>query len=126
MPKPSEPPAPDVIIGETARRRPILNNFWVKLAPTQDAANFLAELKYEAAAIEPPHPAPLSAGRALGSTQRGGKRGICSRCCEAKFGVRQHYLSQAHLSLAQLLAIVAGEIVGARRLSRGEVVDNGR
>ena len=60
MPKSAKPQIPEVSIGETVGTRPILNNIGAELMPAQEAANIPAELKYEAAAIEPPytpHPA---------------------------------------------------------------------
>ena len=61
MPKPTKPQFPEVKTGETAAKHPTSCEIGSKLTPTQEAANFFAKMKFEAAALVPPntpHPAP--------------------------------------------------------------------
>ena len=104
-------------VGEALAEYPILHNIGPFLAPTQEAANYLAKMQYEAAAIEPPYgpyPAPQLAKRPWGPRKaeiRGAVEADAPR--EKKCGVRRHHPSAARPVPASPRATVAGEIAGA-------------
>ena len=61
IPKPAKPQSPEVKIGGTVAKHPAIKNVGSQLAPAQEAADFFAKSKFEAAAAGPPytsHPAP--------------------------------------------------------------------
>ena len=117
MPKPAKPQFPEVKIGETVAKHPVLKDIGSKLMPTQEAVNFFTKLKFEAAALVPPY-TPYPAPKLMDApwTPKGADVKRAVQLAEAKqkrYGVKENYPSLAQLALAHLRAIVAGEVAGA-------------
>ena len=117
MPKPAKPQFPEVKIGETVAKHPVLRDIGSKLMPTQEAVNFFTKLRFEAAALVPPY-TPYPAPKLMDApwTPKGADVKRAAQSAEAKqkrYGVKESYPSLAQLMLAHLRAIVAGEIAGA-------------
>ena len=117
MPKPAKPQFPEVKIGETVAKHPVLRDIGSKLMPTQEAVNFFTKLRFEAAALVPPY-TPYPAPKLMDApwTPKGADVKRAAQAAEAKqkrSGVKESYPSLAQLMLAHLRAIVAGEVAGA-------------
>ena len=119
IPKPTKPQFPEVKIGETVETHVTLRSVERNLAASQEAVNFIAKLKFEAAAAEPPytpHPTPNLLQGPRAPRNAGVKRAVAADTArQTGRGVKKQFPSVAHLAVVHLRMIAAG--LAARGLS---------
>ena len=108
MLKLAKPQFPEVCFGEALARRPTLRYMDPRLAPPQEAVNF------SAASEPPPRPYPA---RKLAAEPWGSHGADFRRAVDVDLARRKQNPSPGRLPVAQMRAIIAGELAGAWKSS---------